>query len=67
MPVITEDYEDFGWDLSAFVEHPVHGLCFSQECHKTENREDRRYLRLYRMEGVLDEINGVPKKGINLR
>jgi hypothetical protein len=57
MPVITEDYEDFGWDLSAFVEHPVHGLCYAQEWHKTENGKERRYLRLYRMEAALDEIN----------
>jgi hypothetical protein len=57
MPVITEDYEDYAWDLSAFVEHPVHGMCFAQEWHKMVNDKDRLYLRLYRMDDVLDEIN----------
>jgi len=57
MPVITEDYEDSPWDYSAFVEHPVHGLCFAQEWHKNENEKDQLYLRLYRMDSVLDEIN----------
>jgi hypothetical protein len=57
MPIITEDYEVFGWDFSAFVEHPVHGLCFAQEWHKTVNDKDRLYLRLYRMDNVLAEIN----------
>jgi hypothetical protein len=57
MPVITEDYEEFHWDYSAFVEHPVHGLCLAQEWHKIENGKDRLYLRLYRMDDVLAEIN----------
>jgi len=53
MPVITEDYEDFGWDYGAFVNHPVHGMCFAQEWYKGRTR----YLRLYKMSEVLAEIN----------
>jgi len=53
IPVITEDYEERQWDYSAFVEHPVHGLCFAQEWHKN----GRQYLRLYKMNDVLTEIN----------
>jgi hypothetical protein len=57
MPVITEDYEEYQWDYSAFVQHPVHGLCCAQEWHKIENGKDVQYLRLYRMDDVLAEIN----------
>jgi hypothetical protein len=53
MPVVTDDYEDFGWDYSAFVNHPVHGMCFAQEWHK----EKKLYLRLYKMSDILAEIN----------
>jgi hypothetical protein len=53
MPVITEDYEKSQWDYSAFVQHPVHGMCFAQEWHK----EGKLYLRLYKMSDVLAEIN----------
>jgi hypothetical protein len=53
IPVITDDYESYGWDYSAFVQHPVHGMCFAQEWHK----EGQLYLRLYKMSEVLAEIN----------
>jgi hypothetical protein len=53
MPVITEDYEDDQWQFNAFVEHPVHGMCFAQEWHK----DGQLYLRLYKMSEVLTEIN----------
>ena len=53
MPVITEDYEEGGWDYSAFVNHPVHGMCFAQEWRKN----GQLYLRLYKMDDVLAEIN----------
>jgi hypothetical protein len=53
MPIITEDYEDNQWDYSAFVEHPEYGMCFAQEWRKGRTL----YLRLYRMENVLSEIN----------
>jgi hypothetical protein len=52
-PVITNDYEEHQWEYSAFVEHPVHGLCFAQEWR----RNGRLYLRLYKMSDVLAEIN----------
>ncbi|MDR0322525.1 MAG: hypothetical protein LBI28_13580 [Treponema sp.] len=53
MPIIAEDYEEYQWDYSAFVEHPVHGMCFAQEWHKGGGL----YLRLYKMSEVLNEIN----------
>ena len=53
MPVITDDYEEYQWEYTAFVEHPVHGMCFAQEWHK----EGKLYLRLYKMSDVLAEIN----------
>jgi hypothetical protein len=54
MPVITEDYETWRWgDFGAFVNHPIHGLCFAQEWHKGR----QQYLRLYKMSDVLAEIN----------
>ena len=57
MAIIAEDYENDQWDYSAFVEHPVYGPCFAQEWHKKERGKDVLYLRLYRMDGVLAEIN----------
>ena len=53
MPIITDDYEVRQREYSAFVEHPVHGLCYAQEWHKN----DQLYLRLYKMDDVLAEIN----------
>jgi hypothetical protein len=53
MPVIVDDYESDFRDYSAFVEHPVHGMCFAQEWYK----EGKLYLRLYKMSEVLAEIN----------
>jgi hypothetical protein len=53
IPIITEDYERSQWQYNAFVEHPVHGMCFAQEWYK----EGKLYLRLYKMSEVLAEIN----------
>jgi len=53
IPFITEDYEEYQWDFGAFVNHPVHGMCFAQEWHK----EGKLYLRLYKMDEVLADIN----------
>ena len=64
MAIITEDYENSQWDYGAFVNHPVHGLCYAQEWHTEEKGKDRLYLRLYRMDSVLEEINRrLPEKG----
>jgi len=57
IPIITEDYEEYQWDCSAFVQHPMHGMCFAQEWHKQEYGKDQLYLRLYKMSDVLAEIN----------
>ena len=57
IPVITEDYEPSQWDYSAFVNHPVHGMCCAQEWRKNEGGKDQLYLRLYRMDAILEEIN----------
>lgn len=53
IPVITDDYEVFKYDYSAFVNHPVHGMCFAQEWYKNK----RQFLRLYKMSDVQAEIN----------
>jgi len=55
LPVITDDYERY--NQNAFVNHPVHGMCFAQEWHKKENGKDKLYLCLYKMSDVLAEIN----------
>ena len=57
MPVVTEEYLDYVWDYSAFVNHPVHGMCFAHELRKKEGFRERLYLRLYKMDDVLAEIN----------
>jgi len=59
LPVITDDYESDIWYSSAFVNHPVHGMCLAQEWHKKENGKDQLYLRLYKMSDVLEEINRI--------
>jgi len=56
-PVIIGDYEDYHWDSGAFVEHPVHGMCFAEEWHKEEGKKNQLYLRLYKMSDVLAQIN----------
>ncbi|MCL2722751.1 MAG: hypothetical protein FWD47_15585 [Treponema sp.] len=53
MPIITDDYEEFQSEYSAFVNHPIHGMCFAQEWRKN----GRLYLRLYKMSDVLAEID----------
>jgi hypothetical protein len=57
MPVFADGYEQFHWDYAAFVEHPVYGLCHASEYHRAEDGKDQLYLRLYKMDDVLSEIN----------
>jgi hypothetical protein len=54
MPVFVGDYDkNRGALWSSFVEHPVHGWCKK----KKKYRNERLYLRLYKMSDVLAEIN----------
>jgi hypothetical protein len=55
--VLSEDYEVYEFDYGAFVNHPEYGMCFAKEHYKYENGKDQLYLRLYKMNDVLDGIN----------
>jgi hypothetical protein len=58
LPVFADSFEQSTWrGYGAFVEHPVYGWCYAQEYHKKNNNEDELYLRLYKMDDVLNEIN----------
>ena len=56
MPIIAEDYEEYIREYSAFVEHPVHGMCYAMEWEKTNGSRKKQFLRLYRMKDVEEEI-----------
>ncbi|MCL2068156.1 MAG: hypothetical protein FWG99_11925 [Treponema sp.] len=53
MPVFVDDYDEWRYDWGSFVEHPIHGLCFVEE----KRVQEKLYLRLYKMNDVLAEIN----------
>jgi hypothetical protein len=53
MPIFADDYYENPWEWGSFVEHPVHGMCYAEEKYKN----DKLYLRLYKMDDVLAEIN----------
>jgi hypothetical protein len=57
LPVFADGYYEYHWQPGAFVNHPVHGMCFAEEKLKKELFGERRYLRLYKMSDVLAEIN----------
>jgi hypothetical protein len=57
LPVFADGYYKYNWQGGAFVNHPVHGMCFAEEKLKKELFGERRYLRLYKMSDVLAEIN----------
>lgn len=52
MPVYCEGYEEYDWDYGTFVKHPEYGMCYCRELEK----DGKRYLRLYKMSDVLQEI-----------
>ena len=52
-PVIPDNYTDVSVEWGVFVNHPVYGMCYAVE-HQDEYRQ---YLRLYRMDDVLAEID----------
>jgi len=53
MPVIIDEYDEFHPERGSFVEHPEYGWCFADRKYINE----RRYLRLYKMDDVQAEIN----------
>jgi len=57
IPIITNEYDEYHAERGSFVEHPVHGWCFADRKDIKENGKDKRYLRLYKMDDVLAEIN----------
>ena len=57
-PVLTDGYEQLSDSrYGAFVQHPVYGMCYAQPWEKKEDGKDVGYLRLYKMNDVLEEIN----------
>ncbi|GHT71331.1 hypothetical protein FACS1894110_24220 [Spirochaetia bacterium] len=54
MPVYCEGYEEYDTDYGTFVKHPEYGMCYCREVEKN----GKRYLRLYKMSDVLQEIEG---------
>ena len=62
MPIFTDGYYSNPWRWGAFVEHPVYGLCYAEEQYRMvgEDEEEKLYLRLYKMDDVLAEINKLP-------
>ncbi|MDR0314083.1 MAG: hypothetical protein LBI14_10875 [Treponema sp.] len=50
MPIFVDGYHNDPLNYGSFVEHPAHGLCYAEEVYN-------QYLRLYKMDEVLAEIN----------
>jgi hypothetical protein len=57
MPIFTSNYDTYHWDYGSFVNHPVHGMSFVEKAEKKVDGRERQYLRLYKMDDVLAEIN----------
>ena len=57
MPIFVNDFDEWHVEKGAFVEHPAHGWCFAEEKHRESNGSERLYLRLYKMNDVIEEIN----------
>jgi len=58
MPIFTEGYGKHHFGSGAFFEHPEYGLCFAVEKYKEDKKGNvKLYLRLYKMDDVLAEIN----------
>jgi hypothetical protein len=57
MPVFVDDYYKKSTGFGTFVEHPEYGMCFAEEKLKEDGGKERRYLRLHKMDYVLEEIN----------
>jgi hypothetical protein len=55
MPVYGMDYEEYRSYLGTYVEHPEYGWCYAEEKWLDGGR--KQYLRLYKMDDVLAEIN----------
>jgi hypothetical protein len=56
-PPVLMDYTEYHPPYGVFIEHPVHGMCYAIEHHEEENGNDQLYLRLYKMDAILMEIN----------
>jgi hypothetical protein len=58
IPIFTEGYGEHHFGGGAFFEHPEYGWCFAVEKYKEDKKgNDKLYLRLYKMDDVLAEIN----------
>jgi len=57
IPIITNEYDEYHAERGSFVEHPVYGWCFADRADKEDSKgNEKRYLRLYRMDDVFAEI-----------
>ena len=60
-PVFAEHGEESpAHDNGAFVQHPVHGMCYAQHYYMEENGQENLYLGLFRMDDVLEIISALP-------
>jgi hypothetical protein len=57
MLVFAEGYDNYSWDYGTFFNHADYGWCYAGEYHKNEGGKNQLYLRLYKMNDVLAEIN----------
>jgi len=57
MPIFASGLDNYSPNRGAFVEHPIHGLCYADEIWAKEKGKNKQYLRLYKMSDVLAEIN----------
>lgn len=53
MPIFADGYEKNVWMYGSFFEHPEYGPCYAHEYYK----EDKQYMRLYKMSDVVTLIN----------
>jgi hypothetical protein len=58
-PVLTDAYEAYG-QKGAFFKHPEYGWCYAKEHYEAEEL----YLRIYKMEDVLDLLGSQPDSPI---
>ncbi|MCL2800467.1 MAG: hypothetical protein FWD28_01735 [Treponema sp.] len=57
--IYGDDYEEYdnGFLYNAFVNHPIYGWCLAQKGADILSNKRAEYLRLYKMEDVLAEID----------
>ena len=67
MPIFTEGYDTYHWELGSFVNHPVHGMCFAEKFESKADGKKKEFLRLYKMKDVDAEITRILLERANAR